>query len=540
LQFRWILLRWLRAALLFFAVACVSPGLAASGNDPVLSDSSRELRRQAQKKEESGQWLKASELYERILSREHHVADIKERYQDCLRRAQQARRHHDMSYRQQILRLTLQESLQLYCEVLAKLQASYVERDKTDLTLLFQQGLEELRRALSDESFRRLYLPGAGQESIREFQTRLQSAKAGLAMRRMAEIESGARDLASAGQKALGLKPTVVVMELMAGACSGLDEYTYYLTPAQLNELSDFWRGEIVGVGIELTCDDQKLLISQVIPGSPAQANGLKAGDQILRIDNKSAAGLTHEAASELLRGAADTTVELQVASGNTRQRLVKLTRQIISVPSISEPRFLDERLGIAYLQLIAFQETTLLELDLAVAKLQAAGMKVLIVDLRGNAGGLFEVAVHVVERFLSAGVIVFTQGQGSASKFNNTYEAHEINALAIPLIVLVDGETASAAEVVAGALKDNQRGTVVGETTFGKGSIQKVRKLDLVPAGIRVTVAKFYSPHGQPYSGNGVVPHVVVGRPESSLDIDHDPQVQAALDMARPLAMGH
>jgi carboxyl-terminal processing protease len=167
--------------------------------------------------------------------------------------------------------------------------------------------------------------------------------------------------------------------------------------------------------------------------------------------------------------------------------------------------------------------------------------MRVLILDLRGNAGGPFDVAVQVVERFLTSGVIVTTHGQigGQIRDYNKTYQAHSGNVLAVPLVILVDAETASSAEMVAGALKENQRGKLVGETTFGKGSIQRVDKLKMAPrAGIRMTVARFYTPTGRPYSDTGVAPQVVI-RSEAAMEIGQDAQLQAALDVARPLIAG-
>jgi carboxyl-terminal processing protease len=209
----------------------------------------------------------------------------------------------------------------------------------------------------------------------------------------------------------------------------------------------------------------------------------------------------------------------------------------VVHVPSVSEPRFLDDRLGIAYLQIAGFQETTVPELDLAIAKLQSAGMRVLILDLRGNLGGLFETALQVTERFLSSGVIVCTQGQ--SPEYNRIYQAHGMNSLTAPLVVLIDAETASSAEMLAGALKENQRGKLVGRTTFGKGSIQKVRRLDSTPAAVRMTVAKFFSPRGNSYRG-GVVPDLDIPRSDSPMvDSDQDPQIQTALDLARSLALG-
>jgi carboxyl-terminal processing protease len=247
-------------------------------------------------------------------------------------------------------------------------------------------------------------------------------------------------------------------------------------------------------------------------------------------------AGLPTEVAAELLRGEAGTALDLEVRTVDQPARVLRLKRQAVSVPSVSEPRVLDERSGIAYLQLLAFQETTVPELDLAIAKLQALGMRVLVLDLRGNAGGLFETAVQVVERFLSSGIIVSTHGQ--LRDYNVTYQAHGMSVVAVPLVVLVDGETASSAELVAGALKDNQRGTLVGQTTFGKGSVQKVRKLHTGPGGLRVTVARFYSPAGQPYCGTGILPDYPVRRLDAPVDLERDGQVQAALDVARRLMM--
>ncbi len=216
--------------------------------------------------------------------------------------------------------------------------------------------------------------------------------------------------------------------------------------------------------------------------------------------------------------------------------QIVQLKAQPMPVPSVSEPRFLDERREIGYLQLLAVQETTLSELDDAILQLRAAGMKVLILDLRVNPGGPFEIAVRIVERFLASGVIVATHGQ--IREFNKIFRAHGTDVLAAPMVILVDADTASSAEIVASALKENQRGKLVGQTTFGKGSMQRVDMLNTTPvSGIRMTVAKLYTPAGRSYSDTGVTPHIVV-RPEASMEIGQDAQLQAALDLARPLTM--
>jgi carboxyl-terminal processing protease len=520
-------------------VGCLLPHLQAAGyGDLPAGSPAEQLRRQAQQSERDGQWDKAFDLWQQLLSKDRSLADAREHSQYCFRRGQQNRRLHDATYRQQFLALSLPEALQVYGEVLSKLHASYVDRDKVEFTLLFKQGIEELRLALGDKVLRRDYLGGIGVAAVREFQTQLRETWGGKTVRRLTDAQDLAREVALTAEKSLRLNASLVVLELACGACSNLDEYTYYVTPGQFNELNASWKGEFVGVGIEVSLENNKLVIAQVVPGSSAQAAGLREHDRITRIGKQPTRNMTAEAAGELLKGEPDSILELEVVSPGDRQPQVrKLKRQVVHVPSVSEPRFLDERLGVAYLQIISFQETTVPELDVAVAKLQSAGMRVLIIDLRGNLGGLFETALQVTERFLSSGVIVCTQGQ--STEYNRIYQAHGMNSLAVPLVVLVDGETASSAEMLAGALKENQRGKLVGRTTFGKGSIQKVRRLDSTPAAVRMTVAKFFSPRGNAYSA-GITPDVDVPRSEMPLmDPDQDPQVQTALDVARSLALG-
>jgi carboxyl-terminal processing protease len=526
--------RWLTTAVLLVWAATVLPPLAAA----TWFDSPDQLRLQAERLEKQGRWSEARKAWEQILQKNRGLRDVRDHYLFCLRRAQLSLRHADTSYRQQVQSLSLQDALQVYGEILSRLKAEYVDHEKVEFPLLFKQGLDELLLALSDPTFRRLHLRGVDAKLVQAFAEQLQTQWANPTIRRQEEAQTLAKSVAFAANQQLGLSPALVVLELACGACSSLDEYTYYLTPAQFNDQNAAWKGELIGIGIDVTVDSRKqLAICQVIPGSPAQVESLKTGDRVLRINGRTTANLSADAATELLKGNLDTTVKLEVLSvGDQRSRTLVLRRQLIHVPSVSMPRILE--MGVGYLQLVSFQETTPAELDDAILKLQMAGMKVLVLDLRGNAGGLFEEARQVVERFLSSGIIVSTQGQ--VTEFNATYSAHGVNPLAVPLVVLVDAETASCAEMVAGAIKDNLRGRLVGKTTFGKGSIQKVRKLNTVPpSAIRMTVAKFYSPRGQPYDGFGVSPHQDVAGSEPGLDPEQDPQIQAALEVARTLALG-
>lgn len=524
------------ASIVLTVAALVCPRVDAATTALKSLDTSKWIQARAQRAEENSQWLQAAGFYEQLLARNRSSAEFRQHYQNCLRRAQQLRRQQDVSYRQQVGSLSLDNALKVYAEVLTKLQHAYVDKDKVTFPLMFREGVRELENGLSDPSFCRIHLPQVDADTIREFREQVLAPLHAVEGLRREEIQTRVRALALSAKTALGLHPSLLVVELASGACAGLDEYTHYLTPGQLVESDALSRGELVGVGIDLAPDEQRPVVESVLHASPAEAVGIRTGDRLLRIDDRT--DLTTENATDLLKGELDTVVELELTGPGHKPRIVKLKRQALSLPSVSEPRFIDEHLGIGYVQIAGFQESTVQEVDNALAKLEATGMRALVLDLRGNMGGLFDVAVQVAERFLSSGIIAFTRGQSDES--NLTYRARPMSILTVPLVVLIDSDTASSAEMLAGALKDNHRGTLVGQPTFGKGSIQKIRKLQSVPAAIRMTVAKFYSPQGHPYADVGVLPDISVERSAAVKDLDRDPQVQSALDVARRLVMVH
>jgi C-terminal peptidase prc len=250
---------------------------------------------------------------------------------------------------------------------------------------------------------------------------------------------------------------------------------------------------------------------------------------------------MTAEGAMRLLEGEVGSVVELVVAGpGGMNQRTLGLPRRPIVLPSVEAPPELQSG-AVAYVRVNGFQENTLADLDSVLAALEKAGMRALILDLRGNSGGLFEVAVEVARRFLPKGTIVSTQHQDPS--LNTTYYARSPAPFPrLPLVVLVDGETASSAEVLAGALKENRRARLVGQPTYGKGCSQGFLRLPpqgllkvqpeaggKATGGIRITVARFLSPSGEPYSGRGVAPHV----PVESVDSDGDLQLARARNEA-------
>src|SRR5262245_384031 len=445
----------LTAALLSL-VWLLSPAQAADSKKVKL------LRSQAEAYERVGDWDKACGVYEKILSLDRNLPEVRARYRICLRHYHQVQRHRDSVYLKEVLGLKYTQALQLYEVVLRSLMESSLDRHKVDPGRLFLKGLEEFRNALADPVFCQTHLRGLRPEQTRDFRNYLQRTFGAASLLTREQVIDQVREVASRAQHGLQLSATAVIMEFACGACHAYDDYTVYLTPNQFRELVGLLRGEFVGVGLRLTVDGDRLLIAEILPDSPAHDYNkdpreipLAEGDEIVGIDRRPTAGLTAEAAMKLLEGEVDTAVELLVASPGMASRAVTLRRRTMAVPSVlMPPRMLSGAIG--YVKIHCFQETTLQELDTALLDLNKQGMKALVLDLRDNPGGLFEVAVEVARRFLAHGVIVSLQQQGVKSP--TPYQARNPAALALPLVLLVDGNTASSAEVLAGALKENKR----------------------------------------------------------------------------------
>jgi len=473
----------------------------------------KELRERAEYFERQADWDKACEIYEAILRSDRNLPDIRRRYHHSLRRSWQNYRHRDPSFRKEVLGLEYGQAMRLYNLIQQTLLHESLDKKRVSARSLFRKGLEELRWALGDPAFLQAHLSAAKPLEIQSFQELLAKTWNAMPIGSAREAQRQVREVALAAHTILGLNATTVILELACGACHALDEHTVYLTPTQFRELCSALKGETVGVGLTLMLHDDQLVIGEVISGSAAAElmPPLLPGDSVVSIDKKPAAQLPAEVAQEMLEGPAGSAVEIVVQSSVMGMRTVTLRRRAIFTRSV---RYQVGTVG--YLQITCFHEATLQELDDALLTLTKAGAKALILDLRGNGGGIFDVAIDAARRFLPAGVIASLQTIDARQ--NTIYESKNPDACLLPLVVLVDGDTASAAEVLAGGLKDNKRARIVGQSTFGKGCTQSILKLPNTPGGlptggIRVTVARFFSPSGQPYSGNGVLPHILIDR---------------------------
>jgi carboxyl-terminal processing protease len=281
------------------------------------------------------------------------------------------------------------------------------------------------------------------------------------------------------------------------------------------------------------------LLIVHVIPGSPAQRAGIIDGDRIIAVDDKPTADLSTDDAAALLSGEEGSTVRVTTLTAAHAQRVLSVRREHVEVPRLEGVKIVDADFGVAYIKIPTFQKTTARDLEAALWQLNEQKMKTLVLDLRGNPGGLLTSAVEVADKFIQSGNIVSTRGRSPQEDFND--QAHYGGTWRVPLVVLIDRDSASASEIFAGAILDNNRGDLVGERSYGKGSVQGIFPLGYGGAGVRLTTALFYSPSGQKISHHGVMPNLEVrtaarmGTGVSDLTIvDEDPVLRAGIDAAR------
>ncbi|MZR62609.1 S41 family peptidase [Alcanivorax sp. DP30] len=310
-----------------------------------------------------------------------------------------------------------------------------------------------------------------------------------------------------------------------------LDPHSSYLTPDQFEDLQVTTTGEFGGLGIEVTMEDGFVKVVTPVDESPASKAGIQAGDLILKIDDTFVKGLTLSEAVELMRGEIGSEIELMVLSqGDENPRKVSVKRDKIQLHSVRS-RLLEPGLG--YIRISQFQNNTGPDTDKALDKLNKDGeLRGLVLDLRNNPGGVLGGAVQVADLFLDSGLIVYTQGRNPESR--SEFKASSGDRLAgVPLVVLVNGGSASASEIVAGALQDQHRALVVGNRTFGKGSVQTVLPLSKDKA-LKLTTARYYTPSGRSIQAEGIVPDITVDQ-VTHLEVLEDQQLREA-DLPRHL----
>ncbi len=529
----------LAALVLFF----VSTAVAQQTTTISINTHSAEVGKALQdgrRLERERRWGEALTHYEDAIREFPYDASLQRRFDYTRLHYDLGRRYADRSFRQAVAHLPLEKALELYAQVLLKIESHYVEAP--NWKRLVEHGTNNLEVALGEPAFVDRNVPEHNRAAVTAFCHELRRTLGPRVITTRTAARDAVASAAALARQRLAAEPTAVVLEYLCGATNSLDHYSAYLTPGQLNDVYSQIEGNFVGLGIELKAVAGELLVIRVIPGSPAQQAGMLDGDRIRSVDGQSTRDLSTDEAASLLQGDAGSVVSLVVVTPTRQPRQLSIRRRRVEVPSIGEAKILDPQHGIAYFQLRCFQKTTCRDLDKTLWKLHRDGMKSLIMDLRGNPGGLLTTAVDVVDKFVPRGVIVSTRGRNTQEDF--TYQARTPGTWRVPLVVMIDRDSASAAEIFAGAIRDHRRGTIVGVRSYGKGSVQGIFPLDLSTAGVRLTTARFYSPTGRPYGRIGVEPDVLVrttARPvDGSLAFPaaaEDAMLAAALEAARRLA---
>ncbi len=456
--------------------------------------------------ERAYRWNEAAKLYGEALESWPDNEQFRDRLRLCESHIQLRQRYADPSFRGELLSLPADRMDRVYRELLTKIEDHYV--DAVSYVSLTQKGLDNLEVALRDPVFLEANLDGSDPEQVRALRTTLRGWRNRVSVRSLYETRVFVRRVTQLARRELQLDATPVLLEFTFGACDALDDYTACLTPDRLDDLYAVIEGEFVGLGVELRQDEQfGLVIVDVIEGGPAAEAAIQPGDRIVRIDDESLVGLDLEAAASRLQGEDGTVVDLLITRSDQSPRSVRIVRRPVEVRSVAQAKLLDADQGIGYIQLIGFQKTSTIEIDRAIRTLLDQGMTRLILDLRGNPGGLLNEAVEIADMFLDDGVIVTTRGRALGQSY--IYRSQNRAQFSMPLTVLIDKDSASASEILAGALQDHQRAIILGQRSFGKGSVQSIYSLQSVPAGLKLTTARFYSPKNRAYSRLGVEPDV-------------------------------
>lgn len=293
----------------------------------------------------------------------------------------------------------------------------------------------------------------------------------------------------------------------LKGMLAELDPHSSYLAPEDFEELQESTQGEFGGLGIEITMDKDAIIIVTPFDDTPASKAGLEAGDQILAIDGESVKGQSLDEVAKQLRGEVNSAIKLTILPRDAKTpRTLTLTRDIIKVKSVRQKAL---RPGVGYVRISQFQAKTAQDTKAAIEALKAKDpLKGLVLDLRNNPGGVLSGAVQVADLFLNEGLIVYTQGRHE-ERLN--YNASEQTLLPhTPMVVLVNSGSASASEIVAGALQDHNRAILVGQRTFGKGSVQSILPLT-GDSALKLTTARYYTPKGRSIQADGIHPDIVI-----------------------------
>lgn len=333
-------------------------------------------------------------------------------------------------------------------------------------------------------------------------------------------------------------RDSIDTQSMIYGAISGMinslkDPYTVFLEPDNAKRFIEDVKGSFEGVGMEIGIQKDQLQVISPLEGTPAQKAGLRAGDKIVSINGTSTAGMTTDEAVNLIRGPKGTEVVLNIYREDWKEaRDIKIIRSTINVPSVTWEM---KEGDIAYIKLYQFSESASYDFRKAVIEILGSGAKRIILDLRNNPGGYLEVSQDIAGWFLESGQIVTIEDFGGKRE-QEVYKARgSANLLPYPMVILINQGSASASEILAGALRDNREIKLIGETSFGKGSVQEMTELE-GGSSLKITIARWLTPNGESISEKGLDPDIKVEMTEDDYSQGKDSQLDKAIEIIKNL----
>lgn len=317
-------------------------------------------------------------------------------------------------------------------------------------------------------------------------------------------------------------------VKLIDGAIDGMvkslnDPHSNYLSPKMYKTLMEQTEGSFAGIGVVMGMDnEQKIHIVGIMENSPGQKAGLQEGDEILAVDGVPVTQMAFDEVAAHVRGQAGTDVVLTIMRDNANQDIT-ITRDNIKLKTVGH-KMLDNNIG--YIQIVSFSEDTANEFNEAYNDLKNQGMKALVLDLRNNPGGLLTTCVEIAKKLVPKGEIVsIVDKQGNKETYSSSLEAPEY-----PLVVLINKNSASASEILSGAIQDTKTGTIIGNTSYGKGSVQTILPM-FEDDAVKLTIAKYYTPSGRSIDGTGITPDIEINLDENATS---DTQLDKALEVLK------
>ncbi|MBM3983153.1 MAG: hypothetical protein FJ304_23345 [Planctomycetes bacterium] len=530
----WVTIRRFGVALVLVACAFAPSVRAADPSPRPTKPSPAQLREIAERAEKAGDWDAAFTAYCHLFVADRNSPELREKLNAALRRVQQVRRHRDPNFQQFATAMPLASGLDLFAEVIQRVPSIYADREKATAQTLWGFAVEEVDRALGNSAFRQAFLDNTRADKIEPFRAALRRDWAKRPVADYKTARAAMRELIAAAQDAFPVRvPAALALEAACGSCSGLDEYTAFLTP---NAGGAPAGPDLAAAGLFLGANKDGLFVQGVIPNSWVAHNypHLQRGDRVVKINGRPMDNMAG-AVEALKHPGVDGNHRFEFPPVGDGPPIVVAVP--VSAPTVYGRKLLSAK-DVGYLRLGTFSPATPGELDTEIIKLKTDGARVVILDLRGNHGGSFLAGVEVARRLLPDGIIVTTQGQAAEVHDQTFTSMSGMSAHDIKVVLLIDAETASAAEVLAAALKDNNRATLVGMPTFGKGTVQyPLRLMTLDEADpkkpgktgtVRVTIAKLIAPRSGPINGVGVTPH----HPEADFDRQPELATEKAIEL--------